>query len=524
MQVAQGLLGPGQRHRLGGRETRLAAEHRTPGRLETPQSAAQINPVPSQFVAEDRARGQHLSIRGKRFGHGLELGRDLDRGRLGACFVRVTPARCEEPHGCPFRCFPRTVENPSPALVLEGKRRRAPTMTTFRESFFPEDWPSRSACWIVNRDMSLLDRTPVEPSDAELIARVRGGDAGAYGELFARHRDAALRLARSLVRGPDADDLVSEAFAKVLKVLQGGRGPDLAFRAYLLTAVRRLNVDRARATQRATPTDDLEALDSGVPFIDPAVAGFEAGAAAKAFQSLPERWQLVLWHLEVEGQKPGDIAPLLGMSPNSVSVLAYRAREGLRQAFLQMHSAAIVDDDCEWTRGKLGAYVRGASSRRDAEKVQHHLESCRPCTAVYLELTEVNSSLAAVLGPLVLGGAAAAYLGGAAAGAGGLGVVGAFFGRVVDFVTANTQAAVVTGAAATVAVAGTVTLAVTHDDPAETSAKPPTPAVNSPAPAPRTPKARPAAPRSTPSPEPAPEPAPIPAAAPVPAPASTPEP
>ena len=54
------------------------------------------------------------------------------------------------------------------------------------------------------------------PSDAELISRVRGGDVAAYGDLFCRHNDAASRLARQLVRGPDSDDLVSEAFAKVL--------------------------------------------------------------------------------------------------------------------------------------------------------------------------------------------------------------------------------------------------------------------------------------------------------------------
>ena len=30
---------------------------------------------------------------------------------------------------------------------------------------------------------------------------------------------------------------------------------------------------------------------------------FEDKAAARAFHSLPERWQLVLWHVEVEGQR-----------------------------------------------------------------------------------------------------------------------------------------------------------------------------------------------------------------------------
>ena len=78
--------------------------------------------------------------------------------------------------------------------------------------------------------------TSVEaPSDAELISAVRGGDVDAYGTLFERHVEAARRLARQLVPAGDAEDLVSEAFVKVLGVLQRGGGPDVAFRAYLLT-------------------------------------------------------------------------------------------------------------------------------------------------------------------------------------------------------------------------------------------------------------------------------------------------
>jgi RNA polymerase sigma factor (sigma-70 family) len=295
-------------------------------------------------------------------------------------------------------------------------------------------------------------------SDAELISSVRGGDVSAYGDLFARHRDAATRLARQLVSAPDADDLVSEAFAKVLNVLLAGGGPDVAFRAYLLTAVRRLHVDKIRATSRATPTDDLTPYENPEPSTDTVIAGFEGGAAAKAFASLPERWQLVLWHLEVEGQKPADVAPLLGMTPNSVSALAYRAREGLRQAYLQMHTGDLVEPDCRWTHAKLGAYVRKGLSRRDVQKVETHLDGCRKCTAMYLELDEVNSSLAALLGPLVLGAAASGYLtatGTAGAGAGGL---IALLDRAKDFVLANTQAAVAVGAAA--GVAGVATVAV----------------------------------------------------------------
>jgi len=319
-----------------------------------------------------------------------------------------------------------------------------------------------------------------ELSDAELISSVRGGDVSAYGDLFARHRDAATRLARQLVPGPDADDLVSEAFAKVLNVLLAGGGPDVAFRAYLLTAVRRLHIDKIRATTRATPTDDLTAYETVEPQADTVIAGFEGGAAAKAFASLPERWQLVLWHLEVEGQKPADVAPLLGMTANSVSALAYRAREGLRQAYLQMHTADLVDPDCRWTHAKLGAYVRKGLSRRDVQKVEGHLDGCRKCTAMYLELDEVNSSLAALLGPLVLGGAAAGYLtttGTAGAGAGGL---LAILDRAKDVVLANMQTVAAVGAAAGVAGVATVAVAVSGGGSHNPTASPPRPSVTGP--------------------------------------------
>ena len=298
--------------------------------------------------------------------------------------------------------------------------------------------------------MTLLNAAAAAPSDAELISRVRGGDLHAYGELFDRHRDAAYRIARQLARGPDADDLVSEAFAKVLTVLSTGGGPDLAFRAYLLTAIRRLHVDRVRSARRIQPTDDLAPWDRGVPFQDPAVDDFERSAASRAFASLPERWQLVLWHLEVEGQKPAEVGVLLGLSANSVSALAYRAREGLRQAYLRMHLADTAGEACRWTTEHLGGYVRAALSRRDTARVEDHLRECRRCIGLYGELAEVNDNLRGVLAPLVLGGAAAAYLDSGVVATGG--ALAPVLGKVGSFLRAPAQALAGGGIAATTAV------------------------------------------------------------------------
>jgi RNA polymerase sigma factor (sigma-70 family) len=284
--------------------------------------------------------------------------------------------------------------------------------------------------------------TEQQPSDAELISAVRDGDTTAYGELFSRHVEAARRLARQLTPAGDVEDLVSEAFAKVLTIVQRGGGPDLAFRAYLLTAVRSLHIDSIRGAARLKPVDDFTPFDDGVPFRDTAVEGFDNHAAARAFATLPERWQLVLWHTEVEGQKAADVAKLLGMSANSVSALAYRAREGLRQAFLNMHAQDTEDDACAWTQDNLGAYIRNAASKRDSAKVRAHVDECRRCMGIYLELSEVNTNLSGILGPLVLGSAAAGYIAAA--------VGGAAPGGVLGFLSAHATGAALVGVAAAV--------------------------------------------------------------------------
>ncbi|MFL6077328.1 MAG: sigma-70 family RNA polymerase sigma factor, partial [Mycobacteriales bacterium] len=258
---------------------------------------------------------------------------------------------------------------------------------------------------------STPEDAPGEPTDADLIAATRGGDTAAFGQLWDRHVEAARRLGRQLTGNPaDTDDLVSEAFTKVLTALEAGRGPDQAFRAYLLASVRNLRYDKARRDRKLELYADLSEHDPGVPFVDPAVAGLERSLAARAFTSLPERWQLVLWHTEVEGETPAQVAPLLGLTPNGVAALAYRARERLRQAYLQVHLATAAGAGCEWTVERLGAYVRDGLSPRDTGKVEAHLAGCDSCPALLAALREVNADLGAAVAPLVVGVCAAAYL------------------------------------------------------------------------------------------------------------------
>lgn len=303
------------------------------------------------------------------------------------------------------------------------------------------------------------------PSDAELIAAVRAGDSEAFAALYERHAVAARSVARQYLPSTDADDVVGEAFIRILDVLRGGGGPDVAFRAYLFTIVRRLCHESRAGTERTAPSADQEAFESALGPLasteDPALAGLERSMVARAFRSLPERWQAVLWYTEVEEMPPARIAPLLGMTANGVAALAYRAREGLRQSYLHEHLAQTFAADCAETNPLLASYVRNGLSTRERERVEEHLDTCVACSALVLELSSVSSGMRSVVAPLVLGAGAAGLAGramplagGGAVGAGSVGILAS--GGAVLGAGAGGGAGAAAGVAAGPGIAGAV--------------------------------------------------------------------
>src|SRR3546814_2767698 len=141
--------------------------------------------------------------------------------------------------------------------------------------------------------------------------------------------------------------------------------------------------------------------------------------------------------------------------------------------------------------------------------------------AIYLELTEVNSNLGALLAPLLLGSVAGTtYLAGASGTSAAKGGLLLLFGRAKDLVLANTQAAAVGSVAAVTAVAGVSVVAVTWSgDSSPTATSPPAGILRTAEPAPGetaeqvtdpATDADPTAPPASPSPSPPPA-APVPA-------------
>ena len=248
----------------------------------------------------------------------------------------------------------------------------------------------------------MLDPVLADLTDAELLDTTRGGDTAAFAVLWKRHSGAGLVAARHLGSASSADDIVSEAYLRILELVLSGRGPQGAFRPYLYRTIQSIAADTWRRPEDAR--DDFDHLpdDAEVaPWHDDA---FDRAAAARAFGTLNERWQAVLWYTEVENLPPRDVARILGLTPNGVSALAKRAREALRSAWVEAHvDRDLRDAECRSTLGHLQRYQRGKLTAAVSRQVEAHLDSCETCARVAAEYTVLNRQLALVLIGVLLG-------------------------------------------------------------------------------------------------------------------------
>lgn len=294
--------------------------------------------------------------------------------------------------------------------------------------------------------------------DEELVERTRNNDRRAFAELWRRHYKSGITVARSFTT-LDADDLVSESFARIYKRTLEGGGPRGAFRPYLYTTIR--NLASTWGTQRAkhVNVDELDDFEPTESAEEPVARSLDRTLTVQAYRSLPARWQTVLWYTEVEGLDPHDVAPILGISANSVAALSYRAREGLRKAWLQAHvSDATASGTCAWVIERVGEHARRSLTERETQKLTSHLATCPKCTIVSEEVDDIGARLAMVMIPLLLGGvvggtllAAGATTGGAAAAATAASAGG---GTVVAAATSTATLATIAASTIVIAAAG----------------------------------------------------------------------
>lgn len=151
-------------------------------------------------------------------------------------------------------------------------------------------------------------------------------DERAFAACYQQHSRALWAyLFRVTGKVSDADDLVQEAFCRLLQAEVGGLG-DVELRRYLFRIGSNLLADRwRRAAQEASWLDRLRGTTEAhvPPEYDDAVA--------REFAALRPRERALLWLAYVEGESHEDIAKALGLSRGSIKVLLSRARGRLRE-------------------------------------------------------------------------------------------------------------------------------------------------------------------------------------------------
>ena len=237
-------------------------------------------------------------------------------------------------------------------------------------------------------------------TDDALLEAARKGDEGATAELFSRHHRATVRFAASLGNPDNAEDLAAEAFAATLAQFRRGAGPDFSLRPYLYTAVRRLYYRQSQRSRRETTVADFAESEFEEAVPDATQVLPEQNLILKALKSLPARWQAILWHTEVEGEPVQEVATRLGIKPAAVAALSYRAREGLRQAYLAEHMATPGGPECAGFIPLYPRFVRKELSATQLRKVEAHLSDCTfSCPQIVRELRQINRGLGALLLP-----------------------------------------------------------------------------------------------------------------------------
>lgn len=182
-------------------------------------------------------------------------------------------------------------------------------------------------------------------SDRELLAAHVEGDAAAFPELVARHRQRLWNLAvRTLSSREDAADALQDAFLRALRGAEGFRGDaevsSWLHRIMLNVCFTRLDARRRRST---VPLDDDVADERGSDLADAhdSYAEVDArGAAAQLLAGLPEQQRLAIVLIDVEGYSVAEAAQALGIAAGTVKSRCARGRARLAASLLRAGAAA----------------------------------------------------------------------------------------------------------------------------------------------------------------------------------------
>jgi RNA polymerase sigma-70 factor (ECF subfamily) len=171
------------------------------------------------------------------------------------------------------------------------------------------------------------------PSDAEVVARVLGGEPEAFGLLIRRYEPGLLRYATRMLGSRDAAaDAVAEGLVRAYRHLASCRDP-----SRLRTWLYRIVANRCKSHLARRPTADLS-LEEAPPIADSGdneaalERAEELALVERALMTLsPEKREAFLLK-HVEGMSYEEMAAATGERIPTLKMRVHRAREALLEA------------------------------------------------------------------------------------------------------------------------------------------------------------------------------------------------
>lgn len=168
---------------------------------------------------------------------------------------------------------------------------------------------------------------PVGPrSDGELLAAHVAGDRRAFEELFRRHRDRLLRVARIGCRDPeDAADALQEAMLSAHR-----SAPSFRHQCTVGTWLHRIVINAcADITRRNAGRRHVRLEPDAHALPDPAGCTDTALVVRRALLGLPADQRAAVLVVDIHGYSIADAAALLGVAEGTVKSRRARARTRL---------------------------------------------------------------------------------------------------------------------------------------------------------------------------------------------------
>ncbi len=178
-------------------------------------------------------------------------------------------------------------------------------------------------------------RPEAYPEDAEVVARVRAGDAALFEVLRRRHNTRLYRAVRGILRDEaEVEDVMQQTYLRAYTALRDFEGLS-SFSTWLVRIGLNEALGRLRGgRRRATPVELGEATEGvmdHVPNPEERAASHQAlELLERAIDRLPPIHRTVIMLREVEGLSTEEAAQALDVSEAVVKVRLHRARAALR--------------------------------------------------------------------------------------------------------------------------------------------------------------------------------------------------